>query len=53
MQSVRSNGEYLKICSSLPEQRKGIFDLVILIVAANHKTTTKADVLKKITGLLK
>ena len=28
MQSVRSNGGYLKICSLLPEQRKGIFDLV-------------------------
>ena len=28
MQSVRSNGGYLKIWSSLPEQRKGIFDLV-------------------------
>ena len=28
MQSVHSNGGYLKICSLLPEQRKGIFDLV-------------------------
>ena len=28
MQSVHSNSGYLKICSSLPEQRKGIFDLV-------------------------
>ena len=28
MQSARSNGGDLKICSLLPEQRKGIFDLV-------------------------
>ena len=31
MQSVRSNGGYLKICSLLPEQRKGTFDLVWFI----------------------
>ena len=28
MESVCSNGGYLKICSSVPEQRKEIFDLV-------------------------
>ena len=29
MQSVTSNGEYLKICSLLSDQKKEIFDLVL------------------------